>query len=694
MKRGEMPELALIPEPQEVRAAGGFCRLSRGISIVLAPDAPAEDRFSAGYLGRCLRSECGLEARVAKGRSGPGRVKLIIKRGSGRPPQGYGLTIQPRQIVLEGGDAAGVYYAMQTLRQCLRREGDAVMAPCLEINDWPDLKYRAIHYDTKHHQPTVAYVRDLILQLASWKINVLVWEWEDKFAYRRHPEIGAPGAFTPGQVRAFARLALKHHVQLVPLVQGLGHVSFILKHPRHRHLREISDSNWEFCPLKDGSLRLLFDLWDEAIAATPGSEFIHIGCDETYELGQGAECGCQARAGVAGKDELMQDFLSRCVAHVEKRGRKAISWGGQWQAGAKHPASESMVSVAFGDNESLAAARAAGRALWTYAPNPGITPLFLPHFPWVQRSMWQNEPGCERQGTFKETASIAAAARTGAVEGAIITSWDDSGLHTRMWMGRFVCGAEFSWNARERDIAGWTRRFFLRYFGPEGRDLPELYALLQNSAEFYYDTFQRNVWHHGDVGKIHLPDFPRAGLEISNFWRNRYRALTQRALQEQHALLRAEAIIADNLSRGARNRHDLELMRSVAELMRHNAGLILMLGELEHAVCLASGEHFSDRRAALGHLRRAARMIGDHLADRERVFSGLVRLWERTRLPKGLSLPGRRYLHARDRARHFANRTADMTYLILDEQLLDLEGYRSRLKRYIAAYRKNITPQL
>ena len=44
-------------------------------------------------------------------------------------------------------------------------------------------------------------------------------------------------------------------------------------------------------------------------------------------------------------------------------------------------------------------------------------------------------------------------------------------------------------------------------------------------------------------------------------------------------------------------------------------------------------------------------------------------------------------MFAPDRARHFANRTPDIRYLILDEELLDLEGYLERLKAYIEDYR-------
>ena len=62
--------------------------------------------------------------------------------------------------------------------------------------------------------------------------------------------------------------------------------------------------------------------------------------------------------------------------------------------------------------------------------------------------------------------------------------------------------------------------------------------------------------------------------------------------------------------------------------------------------------------------------------------------WEQVRLPKGMSTEAKPYFHRQDRARHFANRKADMTYLIYDEQLLDLEGYLKDLKDYNNFYKE------
>jgi hypothetical protein len=305
--------------------------------------------------------------------------------------------------------------------------------------------------------------------------------------------------------------------------------------------------------------------------------------------------------------------------------------------------------------------------------------------------MWRDRAGDVRRGAFYETATtLADAAKTGCVLGSITTSWDDSGLHSQAWMPRWVCASEYAWNADGADVDLWIDRFFREYFGPDSRNLRELYQLMQDGAVFYYHTFQRSVWHWGDEGKIHIPDFPRQQLEYSPFWRSRYAQLLHRAEVEKQRTARALWIIDDNLSRDIRNRYDFELYRTVAELMRHNAELILMLGDLETAIGTASQLHFSEREESLRQLESAQEMIEAHLADRQEVYDDLVGKWEETRLPKGMSTPDRPYVFHPDRARHLANRTPDMKYLIVDEELLGLEDYLERLKAYIAEYKQNM----
>lgn len=70
--------LHVIPYPQEVNMGGGSFAVTSGVSIILDPNAPAEDRFAAGQLIRSLREEYGIEAAITSQKV-PGAIILTRK---------------------------------------------------------------------------------------------------------------------------------------------------------------------------------------------------------------------------------------------------------------------------------------------------------------------------------------------------------------------------------------------------------------------------------------------------------------------------------------------------------------------------------------------------------------------------------------------------------------------------------------
>ncbi|MFN7993411.1 MAG: beta-N-acetylhexosaminidase [Bryobacteraceae bacterium] len=676
--------IGLIPYPQRVELTGDHFTLEDGIDIVIsAPSTPGAE-FAAGDLAARLKKDFGITARVG---TSSGRKSIQLIRGVAPPEcgeQGYELTIEKTAIRLRSATDQGLFYATRTLLQVVQRFTAGLRIAGMRLTDWPDIGQRAVHYDTKHHQDKAEYVREFIRTLADYKINMLLWEWEDKFAYPSHPEIGAPGAFTMEEMQALTRYARQYHVQLVPLVQGLGHVSFILKWPQHAHLREIPASNWEFCPRKDGSYKLLLDLWRDAIEATPGSEYIHIGTDETYELGAGVECGCKDRMQAVGRYGLMVDFINRATAPLESLGRKVMSWGGDYRPEEKARPRKGLITFPEPLDVKIAKlSREAGYPVWVYDPNPGIEHLFLPYF--YRLGDKGEVPDCLESSRRELTEG----ALSGLCEGMVCTSWDDSGLHNQMWMMRFVHAAEFSWNGRSPARGEFAARYFKSYYGPQAQDLPELWMLLNKGAYFYMDSFEHKVWHWGDIGKTRLPDLPRGdALEYSPFWNRENRVMVDRSREQVGRMQRALEICRLNLDKGVNRPYDFELLATIADLVAHTAKTYLALSGLETAVAEAHRRHFVSNDSAYASLETAARIIDENIADRARVFGALVQVWEKTRLPKGLSLPGKPFFHQQDRARHFAFRRADMTYLIYDEHRLGLEDYREKLREYMSRYRQ------
>ena len=250
----------VIPYPQKVQVSGEPFHFDGEINIAIDKNASAADRFAANELISDLKNEWNITATLNDKRTLK-TIRLIrnaARRNSTQQP--YHITVTKQLITIAAAHEDALFYGTQTLLQLIVKKNAAPYVAGMEIEDWPEIPERAVHYDTKHHQDKYTYVQKFIKELARYKINILVWEWEDKFEYPSHPEIGAPGAFTTKEIQALTDYAANYHIEIVPLVQGLGHASYILKWPQFKHLREINDSNFEFCPLRDGTYDLLFDL--------------------------------------------------------------------------------------------------------------------------------------------------------------------------------------------------------------------------------------------------------------------------------------------------------------------------------------------------------------------------------------------------------------------------------------------------
>ncbi len=686
--------LPLIPFPKEVHLSPGDFNLSDNLMVVSGNNASPSDIFAADELIRDLGTEWNIHASRSM-TAGDGAIVLTrTPRSTSIPAQGYLLTVTARQIIITARDEAGLFYGTRTLLQLITKKPEGLRIPCLTIKDWPDLAARAVHYDTKHHQDKASYVKAFIRDLASYKINMLVWEWEDKLAYPSHPEIGAPGAFTVGEMQEFTRYARQYHIELVPLVQGLGHVSFILKWPQYSPLREIPSSNWEFCPLKEDSYNLLFYLWDDALSATPGSSYVHIGSDETYELGACPKC--REKAKTIGRSGVYQLFVNKAADYLKTKNRKIMVWEPPmgWKmsdspARGIEPAKGLVFTESYDyetpEQRYAQDVRKLGFEVFAYDPNPGVVPLMVPYLE------ERGEKGEPQAGSLEKSYRfLTQAVRSGVYNGMISTSWDDDGLHNQMWMLHFVNAAACSWNGNTTGSEAVADGFFSTYYGPDALQMKDIFTLLNEGAYYYAWTMERNVWHYGEIGQTQLPDLPRGdALEYDPYWNTQYKEMVAQSQLMQAKMDQAMTLIQQNRNRNIRHAHDLDVLRTSAELIRHTCLTYLDLSNLEYTIREAHRRRFENADSSLILLEKAQHLLENNLKRRENVFNDLVAVYETTRLPKGLSTPEKPFFWQQDRARHFAFRQPDMTFLIYDEQLLNIEDYLDKLKTYIAFFKKN-----
>jgi hexosaminidase len=148
--------------------------------------------------------------------------------------------------------------------------------------------------------PRPTYLAQLLPLLRQWGATGLLVEWEDMFPWQGDLALLArQGHWTRQEVADLLAAAHGLGLQVVPLVQTFGHMEFVLKHGKFRHLREVAeypnslrpvaaDQSGEVAGLVKEMVRQVVEL-HEANLALGALDTIHIGCDEVWCLGQGPE---------------------------------------------------------------------------------------------------------------------------------------------------------------------------------------------------------------------------------------------------------------------------------------------------------------------------------------------------------------------------------------------------------------------
>jgi hypothetical protein len=476
-------QLTMVPSPERLEVLGNTLNLAGATVQTSDQDAPVVQ--VAGQL------QAGLRLLSPSAPADRARARVVLEMAAAQvnsPPDAYSLHMAEDEVRLRAAAASGLFYGAQTLLQ-LAEPSQATAVPRVAVEDRPLIPHRAVHLDLRSNclMPTFDYLIETIKELARYKINAVVLEWEDKFPYRRHPEIASPLALTPEQAQELLAVAARHHVQVIPLVQTLGHVEYVLKHPRYAGLRERAGDISQFCPCEPGSLHLVRELLDEVLAAHPDARFVHLGGDEPWLLGSCPRCAAKAQD--HGLLAVYLDHLAAVCRHVIAAGKLPIIWGdvvlgqhvdvpgGGWSQDETR-ALESLpreVRMMYWDYHGLRPSdftrfddyRRRGFTVWV-APTTrygDIVPDYATHLPNI-------------------AAFLQAGIAHGA-EGALITSWAWKNMPFEMTWHGLVCAAERAWSGGRLDQDELAARA-VRAF--HGADLPEYVEAMRLLSYDYWAT--------------------------------------------------------------------------------------------------------------------------------------------------------------------------------------------------------------
>jgi hexosaminidase len=83
------------------------------------------------------------------------------------------------------------------------------------------------------------------------------------------------------------------------------------------------DAPFTLCPLDPAAAALVDDLFAELLPHFPHTNLVHIGCDETLDLGKGRSQAAVAERGLAA---VYLDFLCRIARKLQAAGHTPMFW--------------------------------------------------------------------------------------------------------------------------------------------------------------------------------------------------------------------------------------------------------------------------------------------------------------------------------------------------------------------------------
>jgi len=504
-------KIQLIPTPQEIHDEGTRS-LPEGVLIHSSTDA--DDVFAAHdlaneLLSRGIRTQTAgagfavelLRLKEPKAASVLTRHQLTFS--AGMHDEGYVLLVDGHTLYDIAETSAGLFYGVQTIKQLISGYGTQAWLHTVTIRDWPAMKYRGQDDDLSRGPfPTLEYQKKQIQAFASFKLNIYSPYFENTLQYASDPLMAPPGgSMSRSDVEELVRFARHYHITVVPQQEAFGHLHHTLMYERYTHLSETPHGT-VLAPGQPGSLQLTSEWFAEVAKMFPGP-FLHIGADETDDLGLGQTKRAVASRGLA---PVYMDFVTRIHDSLLPLHKRLLFWG--------DVAMTSPEAVKTLPKDMIAVA-------WQYSlPEGGFDRWILPFKDagletWVAPSANRGNRIFPNNDNNLNTIQgfVSTGQRLGST-GMLNTVWDDGGegIFDQDWYG-VLYGAAASWQSGRADIPQFEQAygaaFHNDYSGKVNQaemDLMQAHLILEKAkldaknALFWEDPWSKGGQH--DTAKI------------------------------------------------------------------------------------------------------------------------------------------------------------------------------------------------
>ena len=429
-------EKAIIPLPKETKELPGNFMFPNLTTYSVTTTNGAEVHKVVDITTPDIEKAAGTKLQEVK--SGK-KADIRLKEDKTIQPEGYSLKVGKNGIDIAAADAAGFFYALQTLRQLLplTPQSAPVSIECVEIEDSPRFGWRGFMLDEGRHIFGKDEVKKVLDLMALYKMNRFHWHLTEDQGWRveikKYPKLTEVGAFrgskslgwrgmdpdtvpyggfyTQDDIKEIVAYAKDRFIGIVPEIDIPGHSQaavaaypeILACDPENPHqvwlMQGVSPDVINVANPK--AVEMSKDIIDELIAIFP-YEYIHLGGDEcpTVKWEKNPECqALLAEIGSTNFRDLQLNYYKELAEHIaskpESEQRKLIFWNEVLHGNTDLIPNSQDITVMAWVGADRAALDAAKRGM-----NTILTPQ-IPYYINRKQSALPNEP--HTQGWGKES---------------------------------------------------------------------------------------------------------------------------------------------------------------------------------------------------------------------------------------------------------------------------------------------------
>ena len=197
------------------------------------------------------------------------------------------------------------------------------------------LEVRAVQLDLARQQESIVFIKQFCDFIADNGFNTLVLYLEGRIRTDSFPYPAENESYSLDEMKNVVEYAAAHGIDIIPVVSTLGHAEQFLQYKGITHLAELRDGDdgrffnsrakHMFCPSLSETYKFLDEYFTELAAVFP-SQYFHVGCDESWDIGCCKLCRQRLNAGETQSDIFAAHMIASHEIISGKLGKRMLMW--------------------------------------------------------------------------------------------------------------------------------------------------------------------------------------------------------------------------------------------------------------------------------------------------------------------------------------------------------------------------------